>query len=247
MADNNTRNDGSGDGRSAPTPSTPTPSTPTPSTPTPSTPTLASSSKTRGDWPWWGEFALALCAMVLAALFLIGLPYVVTIAVDGANDSTRPDAAKAWNAIVPSLLGLTTMTISGIFVFMTFRIDRGAKAEAREFAVKITKKTAEEVVRREVEKMVDLKIRKQLDNLLKKARGTNDVQTEEADQRMKARDDESKMRMDRRLADFDQRLEERFKVADERISERITDAQDRIMQKMSIAQEWMERAGRDPR
>lgn len=173
-------------------------------------------------WPWGAEFALALCGMVLVALFLIGLPYVVTIAVDGANRPESPGAAKAWNAIVPSLLGLTTMTISGIFLFMTLRIDRGARAEAT--------KTAEKIVKDKVKDTIESQVREQLNRRLKEIEGSNNVQVEEAIQRMKIRDDESKMRMDGRLADFDQRLKERFEAADERISERITDAQERIAQ-----------------
>ena len=233
MDDNNTRNDGSGDRSSVPTP--------------------ASSNKTRGEWPWWGEFALALCAMVLAALFLIGLPYVVTIAVDGANDSTRPDAAKAWNAIVPSLLGLTTMTISGIFVFMTFRIDRGAKAEAREEARKAAVEEA----------------KKQLGNLRQQAKHEEKIEIMAAIKRMEVRDEAFRKRMEARFFALDERLGERFNYAEERIGERVAAAdlrisdrvaaadarisdrvkvaQDRIEQTASIAQERMEQSGRDSR
>lgn len=241
MADNNTRNDGSGTG---------------PSTTTPVN--SDSSNGTRGEWPWWGQFALVLCAMVLAALFLIGLPYVVTIAVDGANESTRPDAARAWNAIVPSLLGLTTMTISGIFVFMTFRIDRGAKAEAREAAEKIAKKTADEIVKKEVEKIVESEIRKQLSSLLAEVENKNDVKLDGASRRMETRDEAFDARIDDKFAAIDQRLKERFEDADARIRERVeaadvrlndrvTAAQDQITRTASIAQERMKRSDRDSR
>lgn len=205
-------------------------------------------------WPWGAEFALALCGMVLVALFLIGLPYVVTIAVDGANGPESPGAAKAWSAIVPSLLGLTTMTISGIFLFMTLRIDRGARAEAREAAEK------------KVEEIIKSKIGAQLNDLLAEARGKNDVQVEEASQRIKVRADAFNRRMEDNFVAIDVRLGERFEDADERlreriavadvrindrveaadakISDRVELAQNRIEQTASIAQERMDRAGR---
>lgn len=200
-------------------------------------------------WPWGAEFALALCAMVLVALFLIGLPYVVTIAVDGANGPESPGAAKAWNAIVPSLLGLTTMTISGIFLFMTLRIDRGARAEARKIAEK--------------------EARKQLEYLRKKAKQEEEIEITAAIKRIEAQDDAFNNRMDAKFFALDERLRERFKDADERIgdrvaaadvrindrvaaadasiSDRVKVAQIRIEQTVSIAQERVERAGQDSR
>ncbi len=46
---------------------------------------------------------------------------------------------RSLMAMIVVFVGLTTMTISGMFIFMTFRIDRGAKAEAREEAQKVVK------------------------------------------------------------------------------------------------------------
>ena len=44
-----------------------------------------------------------------------------------------------WAPMLAVLIGLTTVTISGIFLFMTFRIDRGTKRVARDVAAKEAK------------------------------------------------------------------------------------------------------------
>ena len=49
---------------------------------------------------------------------------------------------NVWGPMIAVLVGLTMMTVSGIFIFMTFRIDRGTKLEAREEAQKTAKKNA---------------------------------------------------------------------------------------------------------
>ena len=46
---------------------------------------------------------------------------------------------RSLMAMIVVFVGLTTMTISGMFLFMTFRIDRGARAEAGKVARKAVK------------------------------------------------------------------------------------------------------------
>ena len=91
--------------------------------------------------PWVARFVLFLLVLLLAA-FMIGLP-VWSVQRYGATTGI-----DLWGPVVAMLLGLTTMTISGIFVFMTFRIDRGTKLRAEWTAKEIAKKTVEEVVQK---------------------------------------------------------------------------------------------------
>ena len=51
------------------------------------------------------------------------------------------------------LVGMTTATITGIFVFMTFRIDRGTKLKAEEIAGKAAKEKLTEDFSAEIEKL----------------------------------------------------------------------------------------------
>ena len=187
-----------------------------------------------GEWPWWAQFSLALFAMILAALFLIGLPYSVMIAV--AERSVNPGAAGAWAAMIPVLIGFTTMTISGIFVFMTFRIDRGAKAEARAEARVEAKKVAKEEVKEIIGKEVQSEMKEQVMTRLIEAERRADNHVTKVDQQMEARYDASDKRMEARISSFEERLTDRFEDADVRIKERVTDADARISKRVADAE-----------
>lgn len=191
-----------------------------------------------GEWPWWAQFFLALFAMILAALFLIGLPYSVMIAV--AERSVNPGAAGAWAAMIPVLIGFTTMTISGIFVFMTFRIDRGAKAEARAEAKKVAKKEVKDIIGAEVKSQM----KKKLKTLLSEAERRADNHVTKVDQQMEARYDASDKRMEARISSFEERLTDRFEDADVRIKERVTDADARISKRVADAENRINDLGR---
>ena len=102
--------------------------------------TSNSNSKTRDDirpWPWWAQFAALLFVLTIAA-FLIVLPVLVVRVLD--TEYAFSSETDLWAAMIAILLGLTTMTVSGVFVFMTFRIDRGARLEAKKEAEKEAKK-----------------------------------------------------------------------------------------------------------
>ena len=101
-------------------------------------------------WPWWGQLILAIVALATACGLLIVIPmYIVPKAIGDADGVSR-----SFMAMITVLIGLTTMTISGMFIFMTFRIDRGAKTEAREVA----EKEAGKVAKKEARKAVDDKV-----------------------------------------------------------------------------------------
>ena len=80
-------------------------------------------------WPWWGQFLLAVIALSIACVLLIWLPMEI-------GSKTRNDTGNTLTTFIAVLVGLTTMTISGMFLFMTFRIDRGARLEAQRVAEK---------------------------------------------------------------------------------------------------------------
>ena len=133
--------------------------------------------------------------MALVALFLIGLPYIMTATFERSGNR---GAAEAWTAMVPALLGLTTMTISGIFVFMTFRIDRGAKAEARAAAEKIAKKSVDNIFKNPG---VDSEAQKWRNAVVKEM----DQRLKEMDQHMEARENKFVDKMDQQIKEMEAR------------------------------------------
>ena len=76
-------------------------------------------------WPWWGELLLAVSALAVIGILLIGLPVWSATQFSGGVA-----ASDVWIPMMAVLVGLTTITVSGIFLFMTFRIDRGTKLQA---------------------------------------------------------------------------------------------------------------------
>lgn len=105
-----------------------------------------------GQWPWPVQFVALLIVLALAT-FLIVLPVLVVRVLDAQYAfSSETDL---WTAMIAILLGLTTMTVSGIFVFMTFRIDRGARLEAQRTAKKETNKAMEDYGKDVVDKLID--------------------------------------------------------------------------------------------
>lgn len=94
-----------------------------------------------GSWPQPLQFALAIVVVfVIAGLILFPPVYTSRLLVDAGIDTSG--AMSIWAPMLAVLIGLTTVTISGIFLFMTFRIDRGTKRVAREEAAKTAEKEA---------------------------------------------------------------------------------------------------------
>ena len=98
----------------------------------------------KSEWPWWGQLILAVIALFLALVLLVALPVASVLWLgDGGGQQ-----AGVWEPMIASLLALTSLLVTGIFLFMTFRIDRGTKLEAertaKETATEIATRTATE-------------------------------------------------------------------------------------------------------
>lgn len=112
--------------------------------------TGTNSKASRNDQGWWGPFVLGAFVLLLVSVLLIGFP--MWIAAEVAR--TGGDIANVLVPMVAVLIGLTTMTISGIFLFMTLRIDRGARLEARSAAkdeLKDLRNDMEQKIRNDIE------------------------------------------------------------------------------------------------
>ena len=83
------------------------------------------------SWPWQAQLLLVLVALGTACFLLIWIPmqFVFEAVAPKPEGSTY-----SLYSMIAVFIGLTTMTISAMFLFMTFRIDRGTKTAAREEA-----------------------------------------------------------------------------------------------------------------
>ena len=101
-------------------------------------------------WPWGAQFIVILCVLAVA-LVVILLPVLSVM-------SAGPEASglDAWGPILATLVSLTTMTVSGIFVFVAFRIDRGVKHETREEVSSYMEKLMKSTIESQIEKARDL-------------------------------------------------------------------------------------------
>ena len=111
----------------------------------------------RTRWPWPAQFLLVVIALATAVVLLIWIPmHVAPSFVEGSSRGTAPD----FSMMMAVFVGLTAMTVSGIFLFMTFRIDRGTKTTARRVAQKAGEAKAEEVAKNELGKLVNERLTK---------------------------------------------------------------------------------------
>ena len=137
------------------------------------------SSNENAPLPPWAQVGMLLIALLLAA-GLIVLP-VVGMAVLEDRYGLQPTGESVWGAMIAILLGLTTMTVSGIFVFMTFRIDRGARTEARKIAEKVVEqmqRVAIERVQRKIDGLLDETQIQLSENLVKVKKEISDREAE---------------------------------------------------------------------
>lgn len=110
------------------------------------TPNSAQGSKTTADtattsakigfsdgWPNWAKpvFALAVAAI------WIGMPLVAAWSLSART--VQAGGVVDYQPVLVVLVGMTTATITGIFVFMTFRIDRGTRLKVEEVTGKALK------------------------------------------------------------------------------------------------------------
>ena len=120
--------------------------------------------------------------IVVAVIVLVSLPLgalLVTQGSDCCHPDTLPDLITFWGAVLAGMLALFGLLISGIYIFTAFKIDTGAKTEAREAATKTAKKTAPKEARKAAGKFYE-KYRK---NELKKLRDVVEEITERARER----------------------------------------------------------------
>lgn len=84
------------------------------------------------DWPKWSKPVFALSAMILLGGVWIGIPLLSAwkLGYDNAQAAVPMD----YEPMMALLIAMTTVTITGIFVFMTFRIDRGTRLKAERVA-----------------------------------------------------------------------------------------------------------------
>ena len=90
---------------------------------------------------------MVVFALALLGALLVGLPVLSAVMLGGAA-GTEP--REIWTPMIAVLVGLTTVTVSGIFLFMTFRIDRGTRRTAKRTAQKTAKRTARKRVGKQI-------------------------------------------------------------------------------------------------
>lgn len=100
------------------------------------------------DWPAWAKLTLTLAALVCIGGVWVGLP--VLSAVSLIDSSVPQNADLNYMPMISVLIAMTTATITGIFLFMSLRIDRGT----RNTAEKTAKKTAKKVTKKAINKAV---------------------------------------------------------------------------------------------
>ena len=110
------------------------------------------------DWPAWAKLTLTLAALVCIGGVWVGLP--VLSAVSLIDSSVPQNADLNYMPMISVLIAMTTATITGIFLFMSLRIDRGtrntAEKTAKKTAKKVTKKAINEAVREARQKVDDV-------------------------------------------------------------------------------------------
>ena len=106
-----------------------------------------SGSRPDRGWPWQAKLIVVLSGL-LVAIMLVVLP--ILIGTQLAQRSEVTTSMDIWGPYLSTLLGLTSMTVAGIFVFMTFRIDRGVKNEVHETVRDYVGVAMREVIAKEI-------------------------------------------------------------------------------------------------
>lgn len=89
------------------------------------------------DWPTWAKPTLALAALVFIGGIWVGLPVLSALKLVDAN--AQSSGVANYGPMMTVFIGMTTATITGIFLFMTLRIDRGTRLKAESTAEKTVK------------------------------------------------------------------------------------------------------------
>ena len=106
------------------------------------------------SWPVGYQFTLALFGLIFVGFLWVGLPVLSTLKF---GQGVAVGEIGLWAPMIATLLALTTMTVTAIFLFMTFRIDRGTRLKAEETAKSVLQgaKDAAEAAKTEAEKAAD--------------------------------------------------------------------------------------------
>ena len=88
-----------------------------------------------------------LVATLLTLITLVSCGALAVLTLAGARGS---DSAAWQGSLVAVLMAIVAVLITGIFVFMAFRIDRGARWEARQVAEEVSALAAAEAQKRAV-------------------------------------------------------------------------------------------------
>ena len=97
------------------------------------------------EWPKWAAPMLALAAMIFIGGLWVGLPVLSALKSIDAQASGVVD----YTPMMSVFIAMTTVTITGIFLFMTLRIDRGTRLKAE----RVAKETMEQVVAKKMDEI----------------------------------------------------------------------------------------------
>ena len=194
------------------------------------------------DWPWGAQFAAVMTVLVLASFLLIVMPVLGVMRLNESSGVT--DGMEVWGTMLAALLGLTTMTISAIFLFMTLRIDRGARAEARKAAEKEMRdatKKAEEAARSAIDGAIKTEVGKAHDAIDETVKEAN----EKIANRIEAVDEMVSRKISERISDtmddFVAGVNRRLIAAREDVVQRANEATQRIDSRIAALDESMAR------
>ena len=89
-------------------------------------------------WPWLAQFALALSVTVVVVVLLVALPTVSMLVVErtssGLSEGSLAGTVSFWGALFAAFISLVVLFIGAVFAFTAFKVDSGAKWEARKAA-----------------------------------------------------------------------------------------------------------------
>ncbi len=98
---------------------------------------MAKRSAMSGLFDKWPDWAKPMFVLAMAAIW-IGVPVVAAWSLSART--VQAGGVVDYQPVLAVLVAMTTATIAGIFLFMTFRIDRGTRRKAKRVAKNAAKK-----------------------------------------------------------------------------------------------------------
>lgn len=114
--------------------------------------------KEENRWPWWAQFSLCLIVLGAACFLLTWVPMHAVAANTGSGN-------LALYSMMAVFIGIVAMTVSGVFIFMTFRIDRGTKREAETVAREKSEEVSERIANKKTEEVVMRVVKEQAEKI----------------------------------------------------------------------------------